>query len=108
MTKTNILMSRWISQIRKILQDNPKNHIYLISQTMRKIDVDFRELAQLIAVCRKYQIKEKTYIKRTWYAGINGYMTGKKLRTDAFLGNPYFKNYTTEEIIKFSDLGEYI
>jgi len=40
MSKTNILMSKWVSQIRKILSDSPNNHLYLISQTMRKIDVD--------------------------------------------------------------------
>lgn len=108
MSKRNILMSKWISQVRKILSDDPKNHIYLISQTIRKIDVDFRELAQLIIVCQKLQLKSKVWIKLAFYDGLENYMYGNHLTKRIYLGNPYFKYYNTHEMVTFADADEFI
>ena len=55
MTKWNTLMSIWISQIRKILGDSEKTHIYLISQRIDRIDVAFRDLLHCIIHCEKFQ-----------------------------------------------------
>lgn len=108
MTKTNILMSKWISQIRKILSDHPKNHIYCISQTIRKIDVDFRELAQIVIECSKVELKSGVFIRQRWYNGVEDYLMKRKTLTTAFKGDRYFKHYDTRGLVTFSDADEYI
>jgi len=108
MSKRNILMSKWISQIRKILSDNPVNHIYLISQTIRKIDVDFRELAQVIIDCSKITHKGNIYIIRKYYSGIDAYMNNRTSAKSYFLANPYFKHYNTNEMVTFGDADIYV
>jgi hypothetical protein len=109
MSKTNILMSKWVSQIRKITSDSPNNHLYLISQTLRKIDVDFRELSQVFIKCQKITSPDgKVWIKRYYYDGLIDYQINKVSYKRIFLGNPYFKYYNTEEMVKFSDEGTYV
>jgi len=108
MSKRNILMSKWISQIRKILADKPNNHIYMISQTLRKVDVDFRELAQVIIECSKIQIGEKVFILQKYYDGIDNYLTRNFTYKTCFLGNRFFKFYNTEEMVTFSDAEDYV
>ena len=108
MSKTNILMSKWVSQIRKILSDHPNNHLYLISQTMRKIDVDFRELASLIITCQKADYKGKILIKQDYYNSFMDLEMGYKAASRVFSGNEYFKHYKSTELVTFSDADEYV
>jgi len=99
MTSMNILMSKWVSQIRKILCDSEENHLYLISQTLRKIDVDFRDLIHLFCVCKVVKIEDKVWIKQYWYNGIDDYLNGIcKIKT-IFLANPYFEYYDTKKLV---------
>lgn len=108
MSRVNIQMSKWVSQIRKILSDSSNNHLYIISQTSRKIDIDFRDLAQIVITCKKIEVGNKVFIKQTWYDGFDSYEIGKKTFKKAFLANRYFKFYDTEEMVTFSDAEEYI
>ena len=108
MSKVNILMSKWVSQIRKILSDSPNNHLYLISQTLRKIDIDFRDLAQIFIWCRKFDINGNIYIKQFWYDGLDMYLMNRRSATKIFKGNRYFKYYRTGEMITFSDAEQYL
>jgi len=54
MTKWNTLMSIWFSQIRKILDNDEKHHMYLISQKIERIDVALRDLLHVITSCQCY------------------------------------------------------
>ncbi len=108
MSKRNVLMSKWISQIRKILSDNRYNHIYLISQTIRKIDVDFRELAQIIIRCRKIKKNKKVYIVRDYFNGIDAFYSNHRAARTVFISNKFFKYYNTNEMVKFKDADIYV
>lgn len=108
MSPVNIQMSKWVSQIRKILADHPKNHLYIISQTIRKIDVDFRDLAQIIILCRKYELGKRIIIKQTWFNSMADYEIGRKSITTKFYGNRYFDYFKTDELVTFSDAEEFI
>lgn len=59
MSKTNKTMSKWISQIRKILAGNEQNHIYLITQRVGAIDIQFRELAHMWIHCQKIALPKE-------------------------------------------------
>lgn len=107
MSAMNILMSKWVSQIRKILSDSEHNHLYLISQTLRKIDVDFRDLIHLFCVCTKVKDGDNVWIKQKWYEGIDNYLDSRRKATTIFLGNPYFKYYDTKKLV-FGDEKVYI
>ncbi len=108
MSSVNIRMSQWVSQIRKILADHPTNHLYLISQTARKIDIDFRDLAQIVIHCRKYEIGKRVIIKQNWYDGMSAYEFGRKKIITRFMANRYFKYFKTGELVTFSDAEDYI
>ncbi len=108
MSNVNIQMSKWVSQIRKILSDHPTNHLYLISQTIRKIDVDFRDLAQIIIQCRKFQFGTRTVIRQQWFNGMQSYESNRKAFTSKFVGNKYFKFFKTDELVTFSDAEDFI
>jgi len=107
MSAMNILMSKWVSQIRKILSNNEHNHLYIISQTLRKIDVDFRDLIHAICVCQSFNVRGKIVIKQTWYEGIDNYLNGKHKLRLAFVGNRFFKYYDTKKLI-FGEEKKYI
>lgn len=128
MSSENILFSKFLSQIRKILQDHPTNHIYFISQTLRKIDVDFRELAQMFIQCESYTVKKtttllsgkkkvdkKVYVVNSFYspAQVLGQHGEIDIRVRSaykrkFLANPYFKYYDTLDFVTFSDAEEFV
>lgn len=108
MSRINILMSKWLSQIRKILNDHPTSHLYVISQTARKIDVDFRDLMQLVIECHKIQIKDKVYIKQYWYEGLDNYYENRSGLKKVFLANKYFKFFDSKELVTFTDSEDYI
>jgi hypothetical protein len=101
-------MSKWVSQIRKILADHPTNHLYIISQTVRKIDVDFRDLAQIVILCRKYIVGYRVVIKNKWYDGMQAYESGKSALSSKFYGNKYFKYFKTGELVTFSDADDFL
>jgi hypothetical protein len=105
MSKRNIALSTWVSQIRKILSDGD-NHLYLISQTMRRIDVNFKELAQVIIHCSAYHVNDKLWVKQTYYNGLDNYENGISGCKLVFLANSYFKYYNTNELISFGDSEE--
>lgn len=109
MSKTNILMSKWISQIRKILADKEDSHLILISQKIRKIDVDMRELANLIIECSSIRIGKRTWIRQNFYSSIEAYEYGMKMKSKfIFRANPYFRYYDTLDLVTFEDSEEFI
>ncbi len=108
MTSVNIQMSKWVSQIRKILADHPTNHLYLISQTARKIDVDFRDLAQIVILCRKYEFGSIVLIKQMWFEGMQNYEFGRKKLMTRFWGNKYYRYFKTGELVTFSDADKFL
>lgn len=109
MSKTNILMSKWVSQIRKICQDSPSNHLYIISQTLRKIDIDFRELTQVFIRCSKVEVGSDVYIINKFYESEISMLDNKRpLHKQIYRGNQYFKYYDSTEMIKFGDADVFI
>lgn len=107
-SKKNILMSRWLAQIRKLTNDSDTNNLYLITQTYRKLDVDFRDLAMVYIRCECKKFKTKVYIKNKFYGSEESYIYDRPRWTERFLGNPYFQYYHTEEIVTFSDSEVYV
>lgn len=109
MSHMNIQMSKWISQIRKILADKPKNHLFLISQTIRKIDVDFRELAQIVVKCSKVDTtKGRVLFRQDFYSSVDNYLCGIKRCTKIFNGKHYYPYYNYKELVTFEDVDEYL
>jgi len=113
MSKRNVFMSDWCSEVRKILGDNPNDHLYIISQTWRKIDVNFRELCHMVIKCSKLVIGEHIEVIQRYYEG----ETFNPMRPDLmrfirptkkhFKGNDYFSFYDHKKRQRFSDGDEY-
>lgn len=108
LSKKNILLSQWISQIRKILHDSPNNHIYIITQLPRMIDVNFRELCQVVIHCKKLIIGEKTIILNDFYNGFKNFEIGNKITRTWFKADTFFRYYDTYQLIRFKDAEEFI
>lgn len=108
MSRENVLISKWISQVRKILSDSTINHLYVISQTERKIDIDIRELTHVVILCTKKIIRGKVWIKQYLYDSFASYQMSIPFMRKVFLGNPYFKYYDTNEMVQFGDEEEFI
>lgn len=124
-SKWNILGTMWIAQIRKILGDSEKTHIFLISQRLSRIDVAFRDLLHGIIYCQKAVYPKQQYITKVWEKGklkskvlpaiyvIQYYFTGDACieqfqdfmfgkgrgyhHRSYFLANPYFQYYDSYE-----------
>lgn len=107
MTVKNKLMTIWVSQIRKILNDSPVNHLYIISQRINRIDIAFRELADLIIHHQRIKIGDKTVIVGYYFHSLYEYDIFAPFFKDYFLANPFFKYYDTTKIVKFGET-EYI
>lgn len=131
MSKWNTLFSMWLAQIRKMLGDSEKNHLYLISQKAERIDVSARDLAQEIIYVSKQQSKEliktkiydsrakryktkllpKTYIIKTVFTGtyclekFYSYLNGEDSEDyqTMFLGNKYFQYYDSYALTNFGE-----
>jgi len=108
MSKKNILITKWLSQIRKILQDSESNHIYFISQTARQVDVIFRELAQVIVHCRTRKVAGELYIIQDYYNGIENFYACVCAGRKYFKAAPYYKYYNRNEMVRFSDGEDYL
>jgi len=142
MSKENIAYSEWIAQIRKIwgeqgdqnhldtlkkMNNNlfhkvvdrfiaKSNNIYLITQKVRKIDINFRELCHVYIQCHKQIIKRngKKYVlifNNYWFGddncdAIEYAQMGVKPKKTFFMGNDYFNNYDSYELV--SRGGEYL
>lgn len=94
------------------------NNIYATTQTLRKVDVRFREEADFIYYCTKY-----AYINGSWVEIIHDAMlpqqnvktmigvqieetySGDVINT-AFMGNQYYDKFNTKEIVKITGLLE--
>ena len=126
MSKKNVLMSDWLSQIRKILGASEKNHLYLITQKLRRIDVNSRDLAHLAVRCEKetyedvkipteVRYKGKLITKRMPMVMITEYFfqdadalsrseehgIRSKIGCRRFIANLYYKYYDSYELIDF-------
>lgn len=127
MSKQNVLMSNWLSQIRKIMGNSEKHNLYVISQKPRRIDVNSRELAHIVIYCRKLihpfsiptivrengRIRKRNlpvveifkYYFRSLEELDHWKMTGKKcmIKTTHFIANSYYKYYDSYELIDFGN-----
>ena len=99
----NRTLNKWISQIRKILSDSTTNHIYIVTQLPRMIDVIFRDLTQVVISCRLIESGARVYVLQKFYNGFNNYEMGNCAAKSYFLANPYFKYYNTKEMVRFED-----
>ena len=110
MTNQSIQMSNWVAQIRKICNDSESSNLFIISQTLSKIDRDFRDLAQVIIECFSMKHAGKVWIDQYLYDGIDNYIQRKTSYPHhvRFQGNPYFKFYHTSRLVKFSDAERFI
>lgn len=108
MSRTNKALSKWVSQIRKMLYDKANNHLFIISQTIRKIDVDFREISQVYIQCKKLIKNNEVYILQTFYNSYDAYLVGRHYKKKIFRASPFYGFYDTNEIIKFGDAEVYL
>lgn len=131
MTRWNTLFSMWLAQIRKLLGDSEKNHLYLISQKAERIDVSARDLAGEIIYLEKitlsqvlntkvydsrakrytHKLLNKTLILKRVFTGVyclekfNAFLMGQDT-TDYesyFVANPYYKFYDSYELVNFGE-----
>lgn len=69
MHKFNILLSTWLSQIRKMLGSSERNHLYMITQRLNGIDISARHLAGEIIYCKKVVEGDKVWIMKFYFRG---------------------------------------
>ena len=101
MSKNNVLMGMWIAQIRKVFGGTESDHLYIISQKLRRIDVNLRDLAHWVIECNKVMIGDKVIIIRTYYQGADAYEMGVQYSKTYFTANPFFKYYDSYELVDF-------
>ena len=106
MSSWNILFTTWLSQIRKILGSNEKNHLYLVTQRLKGIDLAGRDLCHEIIYVNKFFItNDGMMIKSDSPESIPNLRTMKtKIRTE----HGYIeKEIPQVYIMKHHFLGEY-
>ena len=108
MSKKSQLYSDWIAQLRKILGENAGNSCCIISQTLKKIDVNFRDLADYVIKCNKYKLKNNTaHTLHIWKShklrlAIDWFLDGEKPSSvDGFYGKPFYNYYDTYYVVDF-------
>lgn len=125
MSKRNVLLSDWLSQIRKILGASEQNNLYLVTQKIRRIDINSRDLAHCFIVCRKQEFREKIPTKvresgrlstrmlpivviiKYWFGSekaVNDFEDfGRKTyyNITKFVANHYYRYYDSYELIDF-------
>jgi len=132
MSKKNVILSDWLSQIRKILGQTEKNNLYLITQKLKRIDVNSRDLAHQCIKCHKQCFENvkipteicedgKMVVKRVPLTIIYKYYFKDSDALSAyenydintcqgmtrFVANPYFKYFNSWELVDFGS-EEYI
>jgi hypothetical protein len=132
--KRNILMTKWISQIRKVTGESESSDLICMSQEMERVDVALRDLAYHVIHCQKLtfprSVPTVVYVKgkrmvrdipkmaiiNTHFNGPNAvrryYLwreTGKKSYDyrSRFIGNNYCQYYDSYELVDFGE-GEYL
>jgi hypothetical protein len=103
MTKQNVLMSMWISQIRKVFGEAEKDHLYCISQKLRRIDISLRDLAHWIIECEKIETPDGIRILNTYYKGVEDYEMERVSGRKMFDPRPLFKYYDSYELLDFGN-----
>ena len=131
-SKKNVLLSDWLSQIRKILGQSEKYNLYLLTQKLRRIDINSRDLAQCVILCQKQLFHEiqiptvviekgKRIIKKLplcviykqyfpdadSLSNFEIWGSGKPFKITRFIANDYYQYYDSYEIIDFGE-GEYV
>jgi hypothetical protein len=95
MSNTNILFSQMISQVRKLMQDDSKNAFITITQALRKIDIDTRELLDLCLYCKSIFINKRHYVI------VEPYIFDAE--RDDFFSLGYSLRYRAEKYYKYYD-----
>lgn len=108
MTSRNKKLSSWVSQIRKILGDKENSHLWIITQTPRRIDVSFRELTHIVIKLQCVKCKDNVIIVRRYYEGFLNYELGNCIAKNYFIANSYFKYYDTKKMVYFKDAEQYL
>ena len=126
MSKRNVILSDFLSQIRKVLGQSEVNNLYLITQKIKRIDVNSRDLAHWVIECDKHQFNDvliptkviedgKEVIKRLpmtviykrmfsspeSYNAFNEFGSNTCLSTTRFIANWYYKYFNSYELIDF-------
>ena len=108
MSITNKLFSKWLFQIRKILGSSELNNIYIVTQHINQIDINFVRMAHIIMECKKIPVNDEIIISLKHYADENAYQCGESYATKVFFADSYFKFYDSYRLVKFGDDEEYI
>ena len=132
MSKKNVYLSDWLAQIRKILGDSEKNNLYLISQKLRRIDVNCKDLSHKAITCMKHTFSQK--VLTTVYidgkkinkmlplvmiykyhfkdadamAAYEGYGIDTCEGVTRFIGNKFYRYYDSYEMLEFKNDKEYV
>lgn len=123
--KLNVGLNMWVAQVRKILQGNEDNNIYICTQRPMSVDIGWRDLAHAWIVCNKTVVKgleTKTelyngkviklpvcVVKRRYFDSLKKCMDYMQLgidqsfKKDKFIANKYYKYYNTQELITFGE-----
>lgn len=132
MSKKNVLASDWMSQIRKILGESEYNNLYLMTQKLRRIDINSRDLAQRCIKCIKQEFKDVliptevmvdkrlktkrlplTLIYKYYFKDADAlnafefYGINTCMGITRFVGNSYFKYFNSYQLVDFGS-EEYI
>lgn len=124
-SKRNILLSDWLSQIRKILGQSELHNLYLITQKLRRIDINSRDLAQSCIYCFKQILDTNiptqvmvegklvwkrlpmTMIYKYWFRDSEELMmyelfgTPEPYSITRFIGNYYYKYFDSYALVDF-------
>lgn len=123
--RLNIGLNMWIAQVRKILQGNEQNNIYLTTQRPMSVDIGWRDLTHFWIVCKKYtlpvtmktelfngkKLKLPVCVIKRWFFDnmpeclefMQTERCSNKTKKDKFIANKYYKYYNTFELITFGD-----
>ena len=125
----SICGTKWVSQIRKILGYDEENHLYVITQRPRSIDIHCRELAQYWIYCDKITLpipmktkmfngKTKilpTHIIRQYLFDANQFdyenvtleriqrSTSRAISKSGFIANPLIQFYDSYQLVDFGN-----
>jgi len=107
-SKLNKVVSKWLFQIRKILGTGEFTHIYIVTQDLDQIDINFRRMAHFVIGCDKHLIDSEVLIMNTIYPSVLHFNASSPLTNKIFKASNYFKYYDSYDLVKFGDEGEYL